>query len=166
MTKDRAQKHKEYDIRRATICCEEWHWNKCMTNALKTSVNENCKTDLQKYLKEHETNITKRKDCKHIAIDSVICEWPLWVYFVLLLFAAILTIAFVLITMYFTSKTSDFQNSDSKEKQETGEKSSAKKPSSEKLASNKNTPNKGSVRTDSTKPLLNMTSILSTSSKK
>jgi hypothetical protein len=68
--------------------------------------------------------------------------------------------------MYFTSKTSDFQNYESKEKQETGEKPSAKKPFSEKLASNKNTPNMGSVRTDSTKPLLNMTPILSTSSKK
>jgi hypothetical protein len=148
MTKDRAQKYKKYDIRRATICCEEWHWNKCMTNALKTSVNEKCKTDLEKYLKERETNIAKRKDCKDIAIDSVICEWPLWVYLLLLFFAAILTIAFVSIIMYFTSKTSDFQNYESKERQETGEKSSAKKPSSEKLVSNKNTSDKVSVRTD------------------
>jgi hypothetical protein len=68
--------------------------------------------------------------------------------------------------MYFTSKTSDFQNSESKEKQETREKSSAKKSSSEKLASNKNTPNKVLVRTDSTKPLIIMTPILSTSLKK
>ena len=99
MAKHRIRDNREKDVKLTVECCGELLWTECMRIAIKESQYSSDCSEQNKVLSLKRTNLTKRVECQDFKMDSFLCFWPQWTFFVVFLtaFAMILCLAAIAI---------------------------------------------------------------------